>query len=137
MSVIFGEILSFGQVNGFDICLCVMGDEFYVIYEMFDGYIVVSDIDWGFFCYGYLYNGVLVLSGVFVMVVFFVGMVCYLCEMLVVWYVCFEVWCFCICFVGVCIGCSVAFIFGFSQGLFEGCCFVNGVVCGLIILVEF
>ena len=64
MSAIFGETLTFGQTNGPDIRLRVTGDEFYATYETLDGYTAVSDTDRGFFCYGYLHNGVLVSSGV-------------------------------------------------------------------------
>lgn len=63
MSVIFGEILTFGQANDRDIQLRVTGDEFYATYETIDGYTAVSDSDRGYFCYAALVNGALVSTG--------------------------------------------------------------------------
>lgn len=64
MSAIFGETLSFGQENGPDIRLVVVGDEFYARYETLDGYTVVYDIDRGLFCYATLRDGRFVSTGV-------------------------------------------------------------------------
>ncbi|HEV2124305.1 MAG TPA: hypothetical protein VGW38_16230, partial [Chloroflexota bacterium] len=64
MSAIFGETLSFGQENGPDIRLVVIGDEFYARYETLDGYTVVYDVDLGLFCYATLRDGRFVSTGV-------------------------------------------------------------------------
>jgi len=137
MSAIFGETLSFGQANGPDIRLRVTGDEFYATYETLDGFTAVSDTDRGFFCYGYLHNGVLVSSGVPVTAPPPAGTVRHLRETLAVRHGRFEARRQRIRPVGARAGNSAALSFGPSQGLLEGRRLANGVVRGLTILVEF
>ncbi len=137
MSAIFGETLSFGQANGPDIRLRVTGDEFYATYETLDGYTAVSDTDRGFFCYGYLHNGVLVSSGVPVTSPPPAGTVRHLRETLAVRHGRFEARRQRIRPAGARAGRSAALTFGPSQGLLEGRRLANGAVRGLTILVEF
>lgn len=137
MSAIFGETLSFGQANGPDIRLRVTGDEFYATYETLDGYTAVSDTDRGFFCYGYLHNGVLVSSGVPVTAAPPAGTVRHLRETLAVRHARFEARRSRIRPASARTGRSAALTFGPSQGLLEGRRLANGAVRGLTILVEF
>lgn len=137
MSAIFGETLSFGQANGPDIRLRVTGDEFYATYETLDGYTAVSDTDRGFFCYGYLHNGVLVSSGVPVTAPPPAGTVRHLRETLAVRHGRFETRRQRIRPTGARTNNSATLTFGPSQGLLEGRRLANGTVRGLTILVEF
>lgn len=136
MSVIFGELLTFGQANGPEIKLRVTGDEFYATYETIDGYTAVSDSDRGYYCYAFLVNGTLVSSGVPVTGPPPAGTPRHLRESLTVRNRRFEtrrqrsrsttrvanV---------------AALTFGPSQGLLEGRRLSSGTVRGLTILVEF
>jgi len=137
MSAIFGETLSFGQANGPDIRLRVTGDEFYASYETLDGYTAVSDTDRGFFCYGYLHNGVLVSSGVPVTSPPPAGTVRHLRETLAVRHGRFEARRSRIRPAGARTSNASVLTFGPSQGLLEGRRLANGAVRGLTILVEF
>lgn len=65
MSAIFGEILTFGQADGSEIRLKVLGDEHYARYETLDGFTVVHDSEYGMYCYARLAAGVLTSTGVF------------------------------------------------------------------------
>jgi M6 family metalloprotease-like protein len=137
MSAIFGETLTFGQANGPDIRLRVTGDEFYATYETLDGYTAVSDSDRGYFCYGYLHNGVLVSSGVPVTALPPAGTPRHLREALAVRHGRFEARRSRIRPAGARAANSAALTFGPSQGLLEGRRLANGAVRGLTILVEF
>jgi M6 family metalloprotease-like protein len=64
MSAIFGEILTFGQQNGPDIRLKVIGDEHYAQYETLAGYSAVYDDERGLFCYAGLAAGTYRSTGV-------------------------------------------------------------------------
>ena len=137
MSAIFGETLTFGQANGPDIRLRVTGDEFYASYETLDGYTAVSDGDRGFFCYGYLHNGVLVSSGIAITGAPPVGTVRHLRETMSVRNRRFEARRLRSMPRGLPGANPSALTFGPSQGLLEGRRLANGVVKGLTILVEF
>ncbi len=64
MSAIFGEVLTFGQQNGPEIRLKVVGDEHYARYETLDGYSAIHDDEQGFFCYATLSAGIYRSTGV-------------------------------------------------------------------------
>lgn len=64
MSAIFGEVLTFGQEDGSEIRLKVLGDEHYARYETLDGFAVVYDAEYGRYCYARLSAGVLRSTGV-------------------------------------------------------------------------
>ncbi|MEO5698535.1 MAG: M6 family metalloprotease domain-containing protein, partial [Burkholderiaceae bacterium] len=137
MSAIFGEILTFGQAIGPDIRLRVTGDEFYATYETLDGYTVVSDIDRGWFCYGVLYNGVLISSGTPVTQPPPSGVARHLREAPGVRHRRFESRRLRSRPTGLREAYPAALTFGPSQGLLEGRRLSNGTVRGLTILVEF
>lgn len=64
MSAIFGEVLTFGQADGTEVRLKVLGDEHYARYETVDGFTVVYDSEYGRYCYARLAAGVLTSTGV-------------------------------------------------------------------------
>lgn len=64
MSVIFGEMLTFGQENGPEVQLKVFGDEFCSRHEEPSGYTVIYDSSTGLFCYARLEGNSLRSTGV-------------------------------------------------------------------------